>query len=248
MTLENKIALITGASRGIGEAIALKFIAEKCIVFGSATSEEGALKISKMFKELGADSSRGVVLDVTKPESIANLFAIMADSVGSPDILINNAGITGDNLMLRMKEDEWQRILDTNLTGSFRLMKASIRGMLKKRWGRIISIGSVVGSMGNAGQANYCAAKAGLLGLSKSLAREIAAKGITVNVVSPGFIASDMTDKLPVAQFAKLIDQIPVARIGKAEEIAHAVVFLAQETAAYITGETLHVNGGMFMQ
>jgi 3-oxoacyl-[acyl-carrier protein] reductase len=248
MTLENKIVLVTGANRGIGKAIAAKFSAEKCIVFGTATSEDGVAKIDSMFKELGSNTSRGVVLDVTKPESIANLFAVMEDTVGSPDILINNAGITGDNLMLRMKEEDWQRIIDANLTGAFRLMKASIRGMLKKHWGRIISIGSVVGTSGNPGQVNYSASKAGLLGLSKSLAREIGAKGITVNVVSPGFIATDMTDKLSDAQSAKLLTQIPVARMGKPEEIAHAVLFLAQEDSAYITGETIHVNGGMLMQ
>ncbi|WP_413493255.1 3-oxoacyl-ACP reductase FabG [Morganella psychrotolerans] len=243
MSFEGKIALVTGASRGIGRAIAEKLVALGATVIGTATSESGAAAISEY---LGA-KGKGFALNVTDSASIDQVLEKIRAEFGEIDILVNNAGITRDNLLMRMKEDEWQDILDTNLSSIFRLSKAVMRAMMKKRYGRIITIGSVVGTMGNAGQANYAAAKAGLIGFSKSLAREIASRGITVNVVAPGFIETDMTRALTEDQRAGILSQVPANRLGDANEIASAVAFLASDEAAYITGETLHVNGGMYM-
>ncbi|MEG0278089.1 MAG: 3-oxoacyl-ACP reductase FabG [Morganella sp. (in: enterobacteria)] len=243
MSFEGKIALVTGASRGIGRAIAEKLVARGATVIGTATSESGAAAISEY---LGA-KGKGFALNVTDSASIDQVLEKIRAEFGEIDILVNNAGITRDNLLMRMKEDEWQDILDTNLSSIFRLSKAVMRSMMKKRYGRIITIGSVVGTMGNAGQANYAAAKAGLIGFSKSLAREIASRGITVNVVAPGFIETDMTRALTEDQRAGILSQVPANRLGDADEIASAVAFLASDEAAYITGETLHVNGGMYM-
>jgi len=247
MSLNEKIVLVTGASRGIGRAIAEHLAAKGAIVIGTATSEVGAKAISD-YMQLGGGKGTGMVLNVTESDSISSVIAAIKEQFGNtPDILVNNAGITRDNLLMRMKEEEWSEILQTNLTSVFRLSKAVMRGMMKKRWGRIISIGSVVGSMGNAGQTNYSATKAGLIGFSKSLGREIAVRGITVNVVAPGFIDTDMTKALPEEQIEALASQIPAARLGAPEDIAEAVAFLASEGAGYITGETLNVNGGMHM-
>ncbi|MBG6244535.1 3-oxoacyl-ACP reductase [Candidatus Symbiopectobacterium sp. 'North America'] len=243
MSFEGKIALVTGASRGIGRAIAEKLVARGATVVGTATSENGAQAISEW---LGANG-KGYMLNVADQASVeAVLTAIRAD-FGEIDILVNNAGITRDNLLMRMKDDEWQDIIDTNLTSVFRLSKAVLRAMMKKRFGRIVTIGSVVGTMGNGGQANYAAAKAGLIGFSKSLAREVASRGIAVNVVAPGFIETDMTQALTEEQRAGILSQVPANRLGDAKEIASAVAFLASDEAGYITGETLHVNGGMYM-
>ncbi|MGF6189616.1 3-oxoacyl-ACP reductase FabG [Serratia sp. 2723] len=243
MSFEGKIVLVTGASRGIGRAIAELFVARGAKVIGTATSESGAEAISSYLGENG----KGYMLNVVDAQSIDNVLTSIRAEFGEIDILVNNAGITRDNLLMRMKDDEWQDILDTNLTSVFRLSKAVMRAMMKKRFGRIISIGSVVGTMGNAGQANYAAAKAGLIGFSKSLAREIASRGITVNVVAPGFIETDMTRALTEDQRAGILTQVPASRLGEAKEIASAVAFLASDEAGYITGETLHVNGGMYM-
>ncbi|MBL4940245.1 MAG: 3-oxoacyl-ACP reductase FabG [Colwellia sp.] len=249
-SLTGKIALVTGASRGIGKAIAIQLQALGAIVVGTATSEHGAAKIAEYLNSgAGEDSSKGMglVLNVTNDDSIAALFAAIKEAHGGIDILVNNAGITRDNLFMRMKDDEWQDIIDTNLTSVFKVSKAVIRSMMKKRAGRIINIGSVVGSMGNAGQVNYATAKAGLLGFTKSLAREIASRGITVNTIAPGFIDTDMTQTLTDAQKEGIFSQVPANRLGKPEEIASTVAFLASDAAAYITGETIHVNGGMYM-
>ncbi|MFC0225740.1 3-oxoacyl-ACP reductase FabG [Serratia aquatilis] len=243
MSFEGKIVLVTGASRGIGRAIAELFVARGAKVIGTATTESGAEAISGYLGENG----KGYMLNVVDTASIENVLASIREEFGEIDILVNNAGITRDNLLMRMKDDEWQDIVDTNLTSVFRLSKAVMRAMMKKRFGRIISIGSVVGTMGNAGQANYAAAKAGLIGFSKSLAREIASRGITVNVVAPGFIETDMTRALTEDQRAGILAQVPASRLGDAKEIASAVAFLASDEAGYITGETLHVNGGMYM-
>jgi 3-oxoacyl-[acyl-carrier protein] reductase len=243
MSFEGKIVLVTGASRGIGRAIAELFVARGAKVIGTATSESGAEAISSYLGENG----KGYMLNVVDAQSIDNVLTSIRTEFGEIDILVNNAGITRDNLLMRMKDEEWQDILDTNLTSVFRLSKAVMRAMMKKRFGRIISIGSVVGTMGNAGQANYAAAKAGLIGFSKSLAREIASRGITVNVVAPGFIETDMTRALTEDQRAGILTQVPASRLGEAKEIASAVAFLASDEASYITGETLHVNGGMYM-
>ncbi|RJT38912.1 3-oxoacyl-ACP reductase FabG [Rahnella woolbedingensis] len=243
MTFEGKIALVTGASRGIGRAIAEKLVAGGAKVIGTATSEKGAEAISEYLGENG----KGIMLNVVDSASIEQVLATIRAEFGEIDILVNNAGITRDNLLMRMKDDEWQDILDTNLTSVFRLSKAVMRAMMKKRCGRIITIGSVVGTMGNAGQANYAAAKAGLIGFSKSLAREVASRGITVNVVAPGFIETDMTRALTDDQRAGILSSVPANRLGDAKEIASAVAFLASDEASYITGETLHVNGGMYM-
>ncbi|AKG71081.1 MULTISPECIES: 3-oxoacyl-ACP reductase FabG [Serratia] len=243
MSFEGKIVLVTGASRGIGRAIAELFVARGAKVIGTATSESGAEAISSYLGENG----KGYMLNVVDAQSIDNVLTSIRAEFGEIDILVNNAGITRDNLLMRMKDEEWQDILDTNLTSVFRLSKAVMRAMMKKRFGRIISIGSVVGTMGNAGQANYAAAKAGLIGFSKSLAREIASRGITVNVVAPGFIETDMTRALTEDQRAGILTQVPASRLGEAKEIASAVAFLASDEASYITGETLHVNGGMYM-
>ncbi|PSJ47061.1 3-oxoacyl-ACP reductase FabG [Zobellella taiwanensis] len=243
MSFSGKVVLVTGASRGIGRATAELFAARGATVIGTATSEKGAEAISAYLGENGA----GLVLNVTDAESMNQLLDTIKQRFGDIDILVNNAGITRDNLMMRMKDEEWQDILDTNLTSVFRLSKAVLRAMMKKRFGRIITIGSVVGTMGNAGQANYAAAKAGLIGFSKSLGREVASRGITVNVVAPGFIETDMTRALNDEQRAAILSQVPAQRLGDAKEIASAVAFLASEDAGYITGETLHVNGGMYM-
>ncbi|MCX8955773.1 3-oxoacyl-ACP reductase FabG [Erwinia psidii] len=243
MSFEGKVALVTGASRGIGRAIAETLVARGAVVVGTATSQSGADAISSY---LGSNG-KGLLLNVTDSTSIDSVLENIRAEFGEVDILVNNAGITRDNLLMRMKDDEWQDILDTNLTSVFRLSKAVLRAMMKKRAGRIITIGSVVGAMGNAGQANYAAAKAGLIGFSKSLAREIASRGITVNVVAPGFIETDMTRALSEDQRTGILAEVPAGRLGGAQEIASAVAFLASDEAAYITGETLHVNGGMYM-
>lgn len=243
MNLNGKIALVTGASRGIGRAIAEILIERGATVVGTATTENGALAISDYCGENGT----GYVLDVTSPASIDALLTAIKAQYGDVDILVNNAGITRDNLLVRMKDDEWQNIIDTNLTAIFRMSKAVLRAMMKKRQGRIINVGSVVGAMGNGGQVNYAAAKAGVVGFSKSLAREVASRGITVNTVAPGFIDTDMTKVLNDDQRAATLNQIPAGRLGAPREIAATVAFLASDDAAYITGETLHVNGGMYM-
>ncbi|MFT4788819.1 MAG: 3-oxoacyl-[acyl-carrier protein] reductase [Paraglaciecola sp.] len=241
--LTGKIALVTGASRGIGKAIAQQLLADGATVIGTATSADGALAISDY---LGT-SGKGMVLNVADSESMKTLLSDISEQFGVIDILINNAGITRDNLLMRMKDEEWQDILNTNLSSVFSMSKAVLRGMMKKRCGRIINIGSVVGSTGNAGQANYAAAKAGVIGFSKSMAREVASRGITVNVVAPGFIDTDMTKALSDGQRDGILKDIPANRLGSVQEIAATVGFLASEGAAYITGETLHVNGGMYM-
>lgn len=247
MSIAGKIALVTGASRGIGKAIALELAARGAVVVGTATSEAGAEGISTYLKEAG-NAGRGYMLNVADPASIDAFMAAMTADVGAPLILVNNAGITRDNLMLRMKDDEWDRVITTNLTAIYRMSKACLKAMTKERWGRIISISSVVGSSGNPGQANYAAAKAGLEGFSRALAREIGSRNITVNAVAPGFIATDMTHVLPEEQKEKLLTSIPAGRLGQPEEIAAAVGFLASAEAGYITGVTLHVNGGMYME
>ncbi len=246
MILKGQIALVTGASRGIGQAIALELGRQGAQVIGTATSIDGVEKITQALKEMNI-AGRGIVLDVNSTDSIAAALSEMEKSGATPTILVNNAGITRDNLLLRMTEDEWDAVLDTNLKSVYRMTKACLRAMTKARWGRIISISSVVGAMGNAGQANYAAAKAGLTGFTKALAREVGSRNITVNAVAPGFIDTDMTRALPDAQKEALLKQIPLGRLGRAEEIAQAVAFLASPQAGYITGTTLHVNGGMYM-
>ncbi|VFP88314.1 3-oxoacyl-ACP reductase FabG [Candidatus Erwinia haradaeae] len=243
MNFEGKIAMVTGASRGIGRAITETLAAHGAKVLGTATSQYGADSISNYL----GDHGKGVLLNVKIVSSIEHVLEKIRSDFGEIDILVNNAGIIRDNLIMRMKDDEWHDVLNTNLTPIFRLSRAVIRAMIKKRTGRIITIGSIVGTMGNIGQANYAAAKAGIIGFSKSLAREIASRGITVNVVSPGFIDTEMTRSLSAKRQADMISKVPIGRFGLAEEIAHAVAFLASEEAAYITGETLHVNGGMLM-
>ncbi len=244
--LENEIALVTGASRGIGRAIAQALGAAGATVIGTATSEAGAQAIGENLGAAGI-KGRGMVLNVTDPASVEAVTKQVGEEFGAPTILVNNAGITRDNLLMRMKDEEWDAIIATNLSSVYRLSKACLRGMTKARKGRIINIASVVGSTGNAGQTNYAAAKAGLLGFTKSLAREVGSRGITVNAVAPGFIDTDMTRALPEAQREALLQGIPLNRLGKPEEIAGAVMFLASEAGGYVTGETLHVNGGMFM-
>ena len=244
--LENEVALISGASRGIGQAIALNLGRRGATVIGTATSEKGAENISNYLQENGV-KGQGMVLNVTEQDSIDELLKAMKGNYSMPSILVNNAGITRDNLLMRMKDDEWDDIIQTNLTSIFKLSKACLRAMMKAKKGRIISIASVVGLTGNPGQANYAAAKAGIFGFTKSLAREIGSRGITVNAVAPGFIDTDMTRGLPDEAKDALLKQIPLNRLGKADEIASAVGFLASEDAAYITGETLNVNGGMYM-
>lgn len=246
MDLENEIALVTGASRGIGKAIAQDLARHGATVVGTATSAEGAAGISAYLQEAGAKGA-GKVLDVTQPDSIADFISAIESEFGTVSVLVNNAGITRDNLLMRMKDDEWAAILETNLSSVYRLSKACLRGMMKMRRGRIVNITSVVGTSGNAGQTNYAAAKAGVVGFSKSLAREVGSRGITVNCVAPGFIDTDMTRSLAEEQRGALLSQIPLNRLGRPEEVAHAVAFLASPQAAYITGETLHVNGGMYM-
>ncbi len=244
--LENEIALVTGASRGIGQAIALELGRQGATVIGTATSSKGADNITKYLKDNDINGC-GMELNVTNAESIETVIKAITEQFAAPSILINNAGITRDNLLMRMKEQEWDDIMETNLKSIFRVSKACLRPMTKARKGRIISIGSVVGASGNAGQSNYAAAKAGVMGFSKALAREVGSRGITVNVVAPGFIDTDMTRTLPDEQKQALLQQIPLNRLGSPEEIAQAVVFLASPAGAYITGTTLHVNGGMYM-
>jgi 3-oxoacyl-[acyl-carrier protein] reductase len=246
MSLEGKVALVTGATRGIGRAIALSLGQQGATVVGTATSEKGAETISAFLQEANI-SGKGVVLNVTDNEAIETTVSAIEAEFGAPDILVNNAGITRDNLLMRMKDEEWDDIINTNLTPIFKLSKRCLRAMTKARWGRIITITSVVGAMGNAGQTNYAAAKAGVIGFSKSLAREVGARGITVNTVAPGFIDTDMTSSLPEAHKAALLENVPAKRLGEAEEIAAAVSYLASPLAGYVTGETLHVNGGMYM-
>jgi len=246
MPLTEDIALVTGASRGIGQAIALALGKQGAKVVGTATTQKGANAIQSSFDEQGVQGL-GLVLDVTDVDAIAALMKQIKDALGVPSILVNNAGITRDNLLVRMKEDEWAAVIDANLSSIFRLSKACLRGMMKARHGRIINIASVVAATGNPGQANYSAAKAGMIGFSKSLAREVGTRGITVNAIAPGFIDTDMTRNLPADQRESLISQIPLGRLGDVDDIASAAVFLASPQAAYITGETLHVNGGMHM-
>jgi len=244
--LEKEIALVTGASRGIGRAIAIELGRRGARVVGTATSESGARAIDEY---LGAEQigGRGVVLDVANAASVEACFKDIDGREGTPTILVNNAGVTRDGLLMRMSADDWQTVIETDLSAVYRTCKAVMRGMMKARRGRIINIASVVGVMGNAGQANYAAAKAGMIGFTKSLAREVGSRGITVNVVAPGFIVTDMTDALGEAARATLLGQVPLGRLGAPEDIAHAVAFLASPQAGYITGETLHVNGGMYM-
>lgn len=246
MSLQGKVALVTGASRGIGQAIALELGRQGATVIGTATSETGAERIAATLKEAGIDGY-GLMLDVGSDESVSQVLESIQKTHGAPLILVNNAGITRDNLMLRMKDDEWFDVINTNLNSLYRLSKAVLRGMTKARFGRIINIGSVVGAMGNAGQVNYAAAKAGLEGFGRALAREVGSRSITVNAVAPGFIDTDMTRELPEAQREALLTQIPLGRLGQAEEIAKVVSFLASGGAAYVTGATIPVNGGMYM-
>ena len=243
--LDGKVVLVTGASRGIGQAIALTLGGAGATVIGTATSETGADKISKTFSNNNI-SGKGMTLNVTDNNQISELISTISEDFGSVDILINNAGITRDNLLMRMKEEEWDEIINTNLASVYKMSKAVLRGMIKKKAGRIISITSVVGAMGNAGQTNYAAAKAGIMGFTKSLAREVGSRGITVNTVAPGFIQTDMTEALPEDQKDELAAQIPMGRLGTVNEIAQAVLFLAGDSGAYITAQTLHVNGGMY--
>ena len=241
--LDGEVALVTGASRGIGADIAAALAAAGASVVGTATSEGGAEGIGE---SLG-NNGRGVVLNISDGESVDAALKDIQGNEGAPTILVNNAGITRDNLLMRMKADEWDDVISTNLSGVYRLCKGCLRGMMKAKKGRIVNIASVIGVMGNAGQSNYAAAKAGIIGFSKSLAREIGSRNITVNVVAPGFIDTDMTRVLPEDQRAAMLSQVPLGRLGAGEDIAAAVVFLASPAAAYVTGETLHVNGGMLM-
>jgi 3-oxoacyl-[acyl-carrier protein] reductase len=246
MSLENKIVLVTGASRGIGAAIADSLGADGAIVIGTATSESGAAKISARFSEKNI-KGEGMVLNVTDADSVNDLLKAIQSNHGAPQILVNNAGITKDNLLMRMSEDEWFDVINTNLTSVYRLSKACLRGMMKARWGRIINISSVVGAMGNPGQSNYAATKAGVAGFARALGKEVGSRNITVNTVSPGFIETDMTDELNEEQKALMLSTVPLGRLGQPEEIAAVVKFLAGDAAGYITGENIHVNGGMYM-
>ena len=243
--LTDKLVLVTGASRGIGQAIALTLGGAGATVVGTATTNNGANSISKQFKDSNI-TGQGMILNVTDDKSIVELMSNISNQYGVIDILINNAGITRDNILMRMKQEQWDEIIDTNLTSVFKMSKAVLRGMLKKKAGRIISITSVVGAMGNSGQANYAAAKAGIMGFTKSLAREVGSRGITVNTVAPGFIQTDMTNALPEEQQEVLASQIPMGRLGSVDEIAQTVLFLAGDGGSYITAQTLHVNGGMY--
>lgn len=244
MNLRSEVALVTGASRGIGRAIAERLARDGASVIGTATSQAGAEAIAGWLQPLGGQAR---VLNVTDASACEALIEDVGKAVGPISVLVNNAGVTRDTLLLRMKDEDWDTVIATDLTSVFRLSRAVLRGMMKARKGRIISIGSVVGALGNPGQGNYCAAKAGLVGFSKSLAREIGSRGITVNVVAPGFIDTDMTKNLGEQAHAALLSQVPVGRLGNPEDIASAVAFLASPEAGYITGETLHVNGGMHM-
>jgi 3-oxoacyl-[acyl-carrier protein] reductase len=244
MNLTGQIVLVTGASRGIGQAIASTMAKAGAVVVGTATSQNGADAISAYLSEF---NGQGHVLNVADQESIDALLEIMKSSVGLPTVLVNNAGITNDKLLMRMNNDDWDQVINTNLSSIYKMSKACIRGMMKAKTGRIINIGSVIGTMGNPGQSNYAAAKAGMIGFSKSLAREVGSRGITVNVVAPGYIQTDMTDELDEKQKESLMEQVPLKRLGTTQDIANAVLFLASDSGAYITGETLHVNGGMYM-
>ncbi len=246
MTAEKKVVLVTGASRGIGAAISDNLGKQGYTVIGTATSQSGAQAISQRFADKSITGA-GQVLDVTHGQSVDNLIESVSTQYGAPTILVNNAGITKDNLLLRMKENEWSDVINTNLTSIYRLSKACLRPMTKARWGRIVNISSVVGAMGNAGQSNYSATKAGVSGFSRSLAKEVGSRGITVNTVAPGFIDTDMTKNLPEANKQAMLSQIPLSRLGSADEIAAVVSFLISDSAGYITGETIHVNGGMYM-
>ncbi|MCW8127176.1 3-oxoacyl-ACP reductase FabG [Microbulbifer halophilus] len=245
-SLQDKVALVTGASRGIGAAIADTLGAQGATVIGTATSESGAEKIAARFDEKGI-AGAGKVLDVTSADSLEALLESVKSEFGAPTILVNNAGITKDNLLMRMKEEEWASVIETNLSAVYRVSKACLRDMAKARWGRIVNISSVVGSMGNAGQSNYAATKAGVAGFARSLAAEVGSRGITVNTVAPGFIDTDMTKVLPEEQREALMGKIPLGRLGAPEEIASVVAFLASDAGGYVTGETIHVNGGMYM-
>ncbi len=241
-----RVALVTGATRGIGRAIARELAGRQHTVIGTATTSDGAASIAAYLKEAG-NAGDGVRLDVTDAAAVDAVIADIQKRFGDVSILVNNAGITRDNLLLRMKDDDWDAIMDTNLKSAYRLSKAVLRGMMKSRYGRIVNIGSVVGVSGNAGQTNYAAAKAALIGLTKSLAQEVGSREITVNCVAPGFIDTDMTRSLPDAQRQKLVERIPLGRLGAPDDVAHAVAFLASPEAGYITGATLHINGGMYM-
>lgn len=245
-SLDGKVALVTGATRGIGQAILHTLGKMGATVIGTATSTEGAQSISR-FCEQNHLKGYGIALNVTDPHAIESAMDSITSDCGTPLIVVNNAGITRDNLFMRMKDEEWEATLNTNLTGAYRVIKACLRGMIKAKWGRIISISSIVGTTGNPGQANYAASKAGLIAMSKSLAKEVASRHITVNVVSPGFIDTDMTKVLTEPQREALLETIPMGSMGTADDIANAVAFLASDQARYMTGETLHVNGGMYM-
>lgn len=246
MSFDEKIALVTGASRGIGASISDTLALAGATVIGTATSQTGADKISARFAEKGI-KGQGMVLNVTDADSVANLLSSIQEAYGAPQILVNNAGITKDNLLMRMSDDEWFDVVNTNLSAVFRLSKACLRGMMKARWGRIVNISSVVGAMGNSGQSNYAATKAGVAGFARALAKEVASRNITVNTVSPGFIATDMTEVLTEDQKSLMLSAVPAGRLGDPSEIAETVKFLASDAAAYITGENIHVNGGMYM-
>ncbi len=246
MSLEGKVALVTGASRGIGQAIAKSLATQGFTVIGTATTEAGASSISHYFARWGLNGD-GIVMDVSSDESVEQGIDQVKSAYGAPLVLVNNAGITKDNLLLRMKADEWNSVLNTNLSSLYRTSKAVLRGMSKARWGRIINVSSVVASMGNAGQVNYAASKSGVEGFTRSLAKEMAGRGITVNAVAPGFIETDMTKELNEEQVNAMLSVIPAKRLGKAEEVASVVSFLAGEASTYVTGETINVNGGMYM-
>ncbi|MEH6568786.1 MAG: 3-oxoacyl-ACP reductase FabG [Halioglobus sp.] len=246
MSEEQKVALVTGASRGIGKAIAEKLAAAGYTVVGTATSEEGAQRITAYLED-GGNNGCGMKLDVADDENVTAVVKAITGQYGAPAVLVNNAGITRDNLLMRMKADEWGDVISTNLSALYRVSKACLRGMTKARWGRIVNITSVVGSMGNAGQSNYAATKAGAEGFSRSLARELGSRSVTVNCVAPGFIDTDMTRELTQDQKAAMLEQIPLGRLGAPAEIAALVGFLCSEESGYITGETLHINGGMYM-
>ena len=245
LSIEGKVALVTGATRGIGKAIALQLATQGAVVIGTATSESGAATISAYLADAG--TGKGMVLNVTDSDSVTSTLKELVSEFGAPTILVNNAGITKDNLLMRMKEEEWDAVIDTNLNSIFRLTKGCLRGMTKAKWGRVVNISSVVGSMGNMGQTNYAATKAAVEGFSRSMAREVASRNITVNAIAPGFIATDMTNALGEDQKDMLRTQIPLQRLGEPEDIAALVGFLVSDAGSYITGETIHVNGGMYM-
>ena len=245
MNFETKVVFVTGASRGIGAAIAKEFVKKGYVVIGTSTSETGADNIRRTLEKYGI--IYGIKLDVTKVNDIKSIFSWMKNNTGLADIIINNAGITKDNLMVRLTEDDWFKVINTNLSSIFSISKMGVRHMMKQRWGRIISIGSIVGTSGNLGQTNYCASKAGLIGFSKSLAQELASRNITVNVIAPGFIQTDMTSKLTESQRKAILSNIPAQTLGIPEDIAKTAMFLASDSARYITGQTIHVNGGMYM-